>query len=206
LTPEGNPAANVKISAYTTRRPPSAKYREIGSFASTRTDVDGCFRLNLLPSGPAAFWILPTEYALSTHVLINDKRGDLGTIKLERGNVIQGTVIDIKGKPVPGVDVEADGEWPNEFREAGLIGIGDSITRSVVTDSGGTFTIRALPAATTAFTWRGQHGPSGDLPVLHLPLANRGLIRSSHSGTILDRKAKIAHRVRACTRATKAIH
>jgi protocatechuate 3,4-dioxygenase beta subunit len=60
--------------------------------------------------------------------------------------VIQGTVIDIKGKPVPGVDVEADGEWPNEFREAGLIGIGDSITRSVVTDSGGTFTIRALPA------------------------------------------------------------
>jgi hypothetical protein len=146
LTPEGNPAANVKINAYTTHRPPSAKYREIGSFTSTSTDADGCFRLNLLPSGPAVFWILPTDYALSTHVLKNDKRGDLGTITLEMGNVIQGTVLNIQGKAVAGVYVQADGEWPNGFRDAGLIGIGDSITRSVVTDRDGTFTIRHLPA------------------------------------------------------------
>ena len=110
------------------------------------TDGDGHFRLNLLPSGPAVFWILPTDYALSTHVLKNDKRGDLGTITLAKGNVIQGTVFDVQGKPVAGVYVQADRVQPNEFREAGLIGIADSITRSVVTDSAGRFTLHALPA------------------------------------------------------------
>ena len=76
---------------------------ELGSFTETLTDEDGHFRLNLLPSGPAVFWILPKDYALSTHVLKSDKRGDLGTIKLTEGNAIQGMVVDTQGKPVAGV-------------------------------------------------------------------------------------------------------
>ena len=146
LTPEGNPAASVKIGAYSTRQPLSAKYHELGSFTETLTDEDGHFRLNLLPSGPAVFWILPKDYALSTHVLKSDKRGDLGTIKLTEGNAIQGMVVDTQGKPVAGVYAQADRVPPNEFREAGLTGIADRITRSVVTDRAGRFTLHALPA------------------------------------------------------------
>jgi uncharacterized GH25 family protein len=145
LTPEGTPAANVKISAYTTHTPAPGKYPELGSFTETVTDEDGHFRLNLLPSGPAVFWILPKDYALSTHVLKNDRRGDLGTINLAKGNAIQGTVVDTRGKAVTGVYVQADRVQPSEFREAGLTGIADRITRSVLTDNAGRFTLHALP-------------------------------------------------------------
>ena len=96
--------------------------------------------------GRQSFGSFPKDYALSTHVLKNDKRGDLGTITLAKGNVIQGTVVDIQGKPVAGVYVQADRMPPNEFREAGLTGIADRITRSVVTDRAGKFTLLALPA------------------------------------------------------------
>jgi hypothetical protein len=145
-TPAGNPAVNVRIAAYTTHRPVSAAYHKLGLFTETVTDEDGHFRLNLLPSGPAVFWILPKDYALSTYILKNDTRGDLGTINLAKGNAIQGTVVDTQGKPFAGVYVQADRLPPNEFRKAGLIGIGDRITRSVVTDSAGRFTVYALPA------------------------------------------------------------
>ncbi len=110
------------------------------------TDGDGRFRLNLLPSGPSVFWILPKDYALATHLLKNDRRGDVGTITLAKGNVIHGTVVDIQGKPVAGVYAQADRVPPNEFREAGLTGIADRITRSVVTDNAGKFNLLALPA------------------------------------------------------------
>jgi hypothetical protein len=146
LTPEGNPATNVRISAYCTHSALSATYPKLGTFTEASTDADGRFRLNLFPSGPAVFWILSTDYALSTNILEADKRGDLGTIMLTRGGVTEGTVLDGKGKPVTGVYVQADREKPNGFREAGLLGIVDLISRSVVTDSDGKFTIHALPA------------------------------------------------------------
>ena len=63
------------------------------------------------------FWICPRDYALSSHVLKNDKRGDLGTITLEKGNTIQGKALDAQGKPVAGVYVRADRDRTKELEE-----------------------------------------------------------------------------------------
>ena len=102
--PEGVPVAGVKISAYCTRPKPAAMKdaSDLGRFTWTKTGTDGRFHLDLYPSGPAVFWVLPRDYALETHVLGNDQRGDLGTITLARGNTIVGKILDAQGKPANG--------------------------------------------------------------------------------------------------------
>src|SRR5262249_55574952 len=81
------------------------------------------------------------------HMLKGDKRGDLGTIELERGNTVQGQVLDAQGKPVAGVYVRADHDRAKELEEVeGFGSVGDYICRTVVTGADGRFTIRALPA------------------------------------------------------------
>ncbi len=147
VNPEGTPVAGVRINAFCTN--PELKREdpnEWGAFMWTSTNADGRFRLNLFPSGPAVFWVLPERYAQSTHVLKNDKRGDMGTIALEVGNTIQGKALDAQGKPVAGVYVRADRDRTKELEaEDELNFAGDHICRSVVTGVDGGFTIRALP-------------------------------------------------------------
>ena len=158
---------------------------EFGAFTWTATDDDGRFRLDLYSSGPAVYWILPEHYALSTHVLKNDRRGDLGTITLEPGNTIQGKALDAKGKPVAGVYVRADRDRTKELEETpGFHSIGDHICRTVVTGDDGTFTIRALPAGTYRVSLVEQgwdpatrkdvedHGPEAPTGRVHRPEAH----------------------------------
>src|SRR5262249_53720880 len=83
-TPEGKPAAGVKILSYSvTSNRPQGTF-EYGSFAETRTDDSGTFRLPLVTPGWAVMWVLPEQYVPTTHVL-KDKRGDLGTFNLQTG-------------------------------------------------------------------------------------------------------------------------
>src|SRR5581483_11153432 len=106
-TPEGKPAAGVKVLAYSNTDTPQGF--EYGSFTDTKTDANGRFRLWLTTPGPAVFWILPQEFAPSTHVLQDsNKRGDLGRFTLQPGLTIKGKVLDTQGKPVAGVFVEAN--------------------------------------------------------------------------------------------------
>ncbi len=148
INPEGTPVAGVQINAFCTD--PDAKKKdpnEWGAFTWTTTDADGRFRLDLFPSGPSVYWICPRDYVLSTHVLKNNKRGDLGTITLENGNTIQGKALDAQGKPVGGVYVRADRDRTKELEdEPEMRFAGDQICRTVVTGADGSFTIRALPA------------------------------------------------------------
>jgi hypothetical protein len=84
-TAEGQPAAGVKVLAYSvTDRKPGGVF-EYGSFADTRTDAQGKFRLPLTTPGFAVFWLLPEHYAPSTHVLKDNKRGDVGLLTLKTG-------------------------------------------------------------------------------------------------------------------------
>jgi Carboxypeptidase regulatory-like domain len=71
------------------------------------------------------------------------KRGDLGAFTLSNGVTFRGKVLDAKGKPLAGVNVNAETMEPNE-ELAGLI-VADAIRRSAVTDDKGEFAMAPLP-------------------------------------------------------------
>ncbi|HEV3435707.1 MAG TPA: carboxypeptidase-like regulatory domain-containing protein, partial [Gemmata sp.] len=140
-TPEGKPIAGVKVMAYSVtskRKPGSFEY---GSFAETRTDAEGKFRLTLVSPGWGVMWVLPEEYVPTTTV-VQEKRGDLGTFTLKTGPRLRGTVLDAKGKPVAGLLVNAESQDRNEeITEP----VADSINRSSVTNEKGEFEMKPLP-------------------------------------------------------------
>jgi beta-lactamase regulating signal transducer with metallopeptidase domain/protocatechuate 3,4-dioxygenase beta subunit len=143
-TPDGKPAAGVKILAYSNTD--KRDVFEYGSFADCKTDKDGAFRLWLITPGPAVFWILPEKYAPSTHGLKGDKRGDLGTYTLQEGITFKGTVLDAKGKPLAGVNVNAEPTERNE--EIPNIPVADAIRRSCMSNDKGEFEMAPLPPGT----------------------------------------------------------
>jgi beta-lactamase regulating signal transducer with metallopeptidase domain/protocatechuate 3,4-dioxygenase beta subunit len=141
-TPEGNAVAGVKVLAYSRTNKKTAEF-EYGSFADTRTDADGRFQLVVTTPGTAVFWILPEKYAPSLHAIKEGKRGDLGAFTLSKGSFVRGQVLDAKGKPLSGINVNAG---LADFREElqGLM-VADSIRRSAVTNDRGEFELAPLP-------------------------------------------------------------
>ncbi len=142
LTPEGKPAAGVKVLAYSNTDKRGEEF-EYGSFADVRTDAEGRFRLALITPGPAVFWILPEEYAPSTHGLKDNKRGDLGAFTLSPGVRLRGTVLDAKGKPLAGIHVTAEARERSE--ELPNLPVADHIGRSATTNDKGEFAMAPLP-------------------------------------------------------------
>jgi beta-lactamase regulating signal transducer with metallopeptidase domain len=140
-TPDGKPAAGIRVIAYS--NVDKRDGFEYGSFAHSKTDASGRFRLWLITPGPAVFWILPKDYAPSTHLLPDsNKRGDLGRFTLQPGLVLKGKVLDTHGKPVAGVYVVAD-------KRSGVEGlnlpVADQVRRVAVSNDKGEFTMDPLP-------------------------------------------------------------
>src|SRR5262249_17836121 len=127
LSPEGKPAAGVKVMAYsnTDNRDQGFEY---GSFADTRTDAEGRFRLTLITPGPAVYWVLPQDYAPSIHGLKDNKRGDVGSFTLSQGVRFRGKVLDTKGKPVAGICVNAERREQSEELQG--LAVADQMSRS----------------------------------------------------------------------------
>ncbi len=143
-TPEGAPAAGVKVQAFTSPDPSQAF--PDGRWAESKTDALGRFRLVLHKKGQAVFWILPQDYAPETHVLKNDHRGDLGKFVLSPGIRFGGRVLDVTGKPVAGVYVEADLQNEGENDDNAVpSGIADMKHRATLTAADGSFAFRPLP-------------------------------------------------------------
>ncbi|HEY7157844.1 MAG TPA: M56 family metallopeptidase, partial [Gemmataceae bacterium] len=143
-TPDGKPAAGIKVLAYSNADKQDGF--EYGSFADTKTDGSGHFRLWLVTPGPAVFWLLPQKYAPSTHVLKDsNKRGDLGRFTLQPGLTIKGKVYDTQGKPVAGVYVHADKR--GGIGEGFNLPVADHIRRTALTNDKGEFTMDPLPPA-----------------------------------------------------------
>jgi beta-lactamase regulating signal transducer with metallopeptidase domain/protocatechuate 3,4-dioxygenase beta subunit len=140
-TPDGQPAAGVKVLAYSnTDKQDGFEY---GSFADCKTDAEGRFRLWLITPGPAVFWLLPEKFAPSTHVLQDsNKRGDLGRFTLQPGLIIKGKVLDTQGKPAAGVFVHADKRGGIENFN---LPVADHIRRTALTNDKGEFTMAPLP-------------------------------------------------------------
>jgi beta-lactamase regulating signal transducer with metallopeptidase domain/protocatechuate 3,4-dioxygenase beta subunit len=144
-TPDGKPAAGVKLLAYSNTSKTKEGEFEYGSFANAKTDKAGRFRIWLVTPGPAVFWILPQDYAPSTHVIKDPgKRGDMGRFVLTPGIVLKGKLVDVQGKPLAGVYVHADKRGGIE--DFGLP-VADSIRRTAVSNALGEFTFGPLPPA-----------------------------------------------------------
>jgi beta-lactamase regulating signal transducer with metallopeptidase domain len=143
-TPDDKPAPGVKVMAYSNTDKKSEEF-EYGSFADTRTDADGRYRLWIITPGPAYVWFLPTQFVPETHILKNNKRGDMGAFTLHDGPRICGKVLDAQGKPIAGINVNAESQDRNEEI---TLPVADQINRSAVTDAKGNFAMSPLPPGT----------------------------------------------------------
>jgi protocatechuate 3,4-dioxygenase beta subunit len=147
VTPEGKPAEGIELLAYSRTDKVSPGQFEYGSFARAKTDADGRFRLPITTPGRGVYWVLPDSYAPELFVLAEGKRGDVGTITLRKGVNVTGRVLDVQGKPLAGVFIEADRERGNtpEFEVLSQLTVADAIRRTVETDAEGRFTFGPLP-------------------------------------------------------------
>jgi beta-lactamase regulating signal transducer with metallopeptidase domain/protocatechuate 3,4-dioxygenase beta subunit len=140
-TPDDKPAAGVKVMTYSNTDKKLDTF-EYGSFADARTDDKGRFSLWVISPGPAYLWLLPEKYVPETHVLKDNKRGDLGTFVLHEGITIRGQVLDAQGKPLAGINVNAESQDRNEEI---TLPVADNINRSAVSNDKGEFVMNPLP-------------------------------------------------------------
>jgi RNA polymerase sigma factor (sigma-70 family) len=133
VRPDGAPAADVKILTYS--KTSKSDMAEYGSFAEARTDASGRFNVNVVKDGEAVLWLLPRDWAPSTH-LLHQQRGDLGQFKLEEGTPITGQVLASDGTPVNSVWVNAELTGGPAKQPIGMPVV-DALSRSALTDERG---------------------------------------------------------------------
>ena len=142
VRPDGSPGVGVKILTYSKARKDDMS--EYGSFADTRTDANGFFEINVVKGGEAVLWLLPRDFAPSTH-LLHQSRGNLGQFTLEDGIRLSGQVLDSDGTPAGSVWINAElsgGPAKQRIRMPVI----DALSRSALTDDQGRFTMDPLPA------------------------------------------------------------
>ena len=144
VSPDGQPVEGVEVSIYAK----SSKVTGMmgGSFAKVKSDSQGRFRIIPPTPGDGVLWIKPDKFAPQAHRLA-DRRGDWGKIMLAKGTDVPGQILDVDGRPVPNVRIEArrrgDGEKADEFLKENAVAGG--IRRQAVSDEQGRFTLWALP-------------------------------------------------------------
>jgi hypothetical protein len=126
--------------------------------AEARTNADGRFRLGPIE---AVYRRLPSGLRVEAEgfagqcirsrslSVFADLDCDLGTIRLDRGRVFTGKVVDFDGKPVAGAPVSTQSYW----HELGHT-IGGGVATSVSTDAAGRFRTKPLPVGHLMLTIR----------------------------------------------------
>jgi protocatechuate 3,4-dioxygenase beta subunit len=169
---EGKPLAGVKIVAHSqvpknerdiaaglhaarsSTGQSSERYGSDPSQEVTKTDDQGHFRVVMITPGEGMLEILPMdgEHAQKFEFLY-DKRGDLGVIKLPRGQVIQGRVLDSGGKPLARVFISVR-PWKLEPKYSGYgVSVFQHPQAAAESDDNGNFTIiNALPTGDYVIT------------------------------------------------------
>ena len=178
-TPDGAPAVGVELLAYSRTDKLSKGHFEYGSFARTKTDSEGRFRLPITTPGQGVYWILPKDFAPELHVLAEGKRGDLGTTTLKRGVAVDGVALDVQGKPIAKLLIEARRERGSGPEDEALnrMMVADAINRTAETDDSGRFVLDPLPPGTyrvmpTTFDSRADRSSGRDrreLPAVFTP-------------------------------------
>lgn len=166
-TEDGKPLAGVKVVAHS-RAPNLVDMTvEVDSPGAPRpttrvvtpppvtddalTDESGRFTVTMVTPGLGMLSIEPEkDYAPAKHFAY-DQRGDIGIIKLRRGAVIRGMLLDADGKPHAKVQVNADpwnlAEPRIRDRYNDQYSFDEEIDAHALTDAEGNFTLSRLPAA-----------------------------------------------------------
>lgn len=141
VTPDGKPAKGVPVRAVAT---PGKRNLNGMSWEDAATNEAGFFQLKVKKGGEAVLWIIPEDYSPSTHVL-HAKRGDLGRFVLAKGLVLKGRVVDIDGKPLKNVWVNAELRG-GPAKQRYEMPVFDYVARSALSDDQGEFSMAPLPA------------------------------------------------------------
>jgi len=152
-TPDGKPAAGITVDASTLAQI-SERFRNSQSmtsnvdiegdkqwyFADQVTDEAGRFKFVLPTYGEATLRILPKDYAILVKE-IHTERGDLGIVKLEKGDVIKGHVDKEERNPPERVFVMAEPVGSAEERKRPSIA---HFSRETEADANGNFELAPL--------------------------------------------------------------
>jgi hypothetical protein len=152
----GKPLAGVKIVAHS-RAPDIHDIRIRGDVTispdppvidEAATDSGGRFQATMITPGIGMLSIEPDKDFAPFKQVVFDQRGDVGTIKLQRGAVIRGKLIDVDGKPQLAVQVTAY-PWNRAEPQISDHNSGQSIDEEIhaaaLTDAAGNFTLARLP-------------------------------------------------------------
>ena len=143
---DGRPIEGVQVLAYS-RVPKNERGTEgrggMRSKDETRSDANGRFHVQLITPGEAMLGIYPDKTFAPAVQFLYDKRGDLGAIKLERGPPISGQVLDLQGKPLPGVYVSIEPWTPGDPKYSDT-SVNQQPKRVAQTDSEGKFSVAPL--------------------------------------------------------------
>lgn len=143
LTPDGTPAKGLRVIAYTS---PSAKKLDWARLAvqySTSSEP-GMFRIVCTTPGDGVIWFYTDNFSPMA-VRIGDRRGDLGSFRLEEGTRISGKVLNAQGEPVSSVAVELRRDGDGEEVDELLGQIANGIRATAMTDADGRFQMTPLP-------------------------------------------------------------
>lgn len=147
LRPDGTAAEGLRVLAYTKSPAKDAGLSfERGAFQNAIMGDRGTFRLVCATPGDGVIWVYSDDFSPMA-IRIRERRGDLGSFRLEPGQRISGRVLDARGKPVPNVGVEltrdGDGEEADEF--LGQNAVSNGIRATTKTDGDGRFQLTPLP-------------------------------------------------------------
>ena len=176
VAPDGKPVLGLKVSGYSKFSIVDVHGR--GSWLNSRTNDEGIFQLKAVRGGKTVIWFSPKEYSPSTHVLgsLPAELGktaldflklhpewysadeavatrDLGKIFLEHGIAMQGQVVDVGGKAMEGVWVNAELHGGPAKKDFGHdMNLADPIVRSALTDVEGRYRLGPLPSGIYSIT------------------------------------------------------
>lgn len=155
----GQPLDGVRASADT-----GGDFEAGRQFAESEASVGegGGFRLSDLPAGTYAVTIAAPERLSATLpavVVAEGQTADVGTVRLESGGVVRGTVVDADGDGVAGASIVFT---MDERARAATGGSGGD----VVTDAAGSFELKGLaPASVKLGAYHPGYAPSGQVTV-----------------------------------------
>jgi hypothetical protein len=154
--PDGSPAEGVSILAYSRSGEvkPGDTFETLhafetrSSFSRAKTDETGKFNVNVATPGLAVLWILPRGFAGELHgvPVVRGPKGHVGRFTLRQGVLLRGRVLDVEGKPIAGIFVNAERQSDQEGRELlKSLHVANAINRTAVTGTDGSFTLAPLP-------------------------------------------------------------
>ena len=118
-TPEGKPAAGVRFNFGNWARRSNERSSKFSNDTTGFTDVQGHLRLRMPRTQALTITLVPDTFAAYYRFWGTDRAGqnpdvwaptELGELVLEAGQVITGRLLDLKGRPITGQQVIAQGK------------------------------------------------------------------------------------------------